>query len=120
MTKREQEAQARLMLARSFVRGVLDATATRPAPPTLVQCECVMHTPGTWEAHQEKHGLFVSAGSFCIARLGDGAGETQHANAKLIAAAPDLLAFAQWCVSERFDSRDLGSAARAAIAKAQG
>lgn len=43
-----------------------------------------------------------------------------EANARLIAASPLLLAFAKWCVSARFDSRELGSRAEAAIAAATG
>lgn len=49
------------------------------------------HTPAPWQAHQELHGLFVSARAFCIARLGDGYSENQQENARLIAAAPELL-----------------------------
>lgn len=50
------------------------------------------HTHGPWESHQEKNGLFVTAGSFCVANMGDGFVPVQHANAKLVAAAPELLA----------------------------
>ena len=47
------------------------------------------YTQGPWRAHRERHGLFVSAGSFCIAQLGDGFAAGQEANARLIAASPD-------------------------------
>ena len=87
------------------------------------------HTPGPWEAHQEAHGLFVSAGSFCIARLGDGYSEGQPENGRLIAAAPELLRELRAMLRAAIDPGPMGSVyeltravsgARAAIAKATG
>ena len=90
------------------------------------------HTPGPWR----------SSGSLTIyieARLGDGwiqevcsvgpteadkgYGEQQQANARLIAAAPDLLEALQAVLANSLDSKGLADAhkqARAAIAKATG
>lgn len=83
-----------------------------------------MHTPGPWTAHKEQHGLFVSASSFCIARFGDGHGTVQNDNAKLIAAAPDLLAALKslilWQAETKFACpRFMLDHANAAIAKAE-
>jgi len=56
-----------------------------------------MHTPGPWVVHQELHyEAFVVAGAYpygsTICRLEDEPREgTREANARLIAAAPDLL-----------------------------
>jgi hypothetical protein len=43
-----------------------------------------------------------------------------RANARLIVAAPDLFAFAEWCISKQFDSRELSTRARAALSRATG
>jgi hypothetical protein len=75
------------------------------------------HTPGPWRV--DVHNNVVAAGGL-VAFPGIAAGFDQAANARLIAAAPELLAFAKWCISERFDSRDKSTYARAAIARATG
>ena len=54
------------------------------------------HTPGPWHVEPEKDGTCVMAGDYYITDTIDAAGgdsddTTQHANARLIAAAPDLL-----------------------------
>jgi len=69
------------------------------------------HTPGPWVAHRDAHGLIVSAGSFCVARLGDGYAE----NATLIASAPELLAA---CIAYLADRKEAGCTADSAAVKA--
>ncbi len=96
------------------------------------------HTPGPWEV---RHGVGinprypwrVATGGYCVctdvAHTGGGASQ-QEANARLIAAAPDLLNVAQMLIeAEREASTDdtfrlkvsiVCEFARAAIAKAEG
>jgi hypothetical protein len=53
------------------------------------------HTPGPWKAHSFSHGLKdvpVSSETRDVARVLDCAGPELVSNARLIAAAPDLLA----------------------------
>jgi hypothetical protein len=92
------------------------------------------HTPGPWRASMGDL-LRVMHGSDCICgvhRIGSRAGgrrsEESEANARLIAAAPDLLAALQAVIAapitgdhESIQRRDAAfTAARAAIAKATG
>lgn len=55
------------------------------------------HTPGPWSYNQDEggqHGHVISTGEYIIADLpdaGDGAAPHTEANARLIAAAPELL-----------------------------
>ena len=77
-------------------------------------------TPGPWEAH----GANVFAGKNCIA-ICDTDNDTQErmeANARLIAAAPELLAALQMVMSLYGDgfAADAQAYARAAIARATG
>lgn len=90
----------------------------------------VKHTPGPWEAKWSKYseGEFIvqtkHASNRVIASFdddGDGAGEQSIADARLIAAAPDLLAMLKvaqlWLdIDGRFDMQGIN----AAIAKAEG
>lgn len=84
------------------------------------------YAPGTWTAR----GLTVSTnyGGGKSHKVADArqplfTPECQHANARLIAAAPDLLAALVWAVetadTEQYEA-DWYAAARAAIAKAKG
>ena len=62
------------------------------------------HTPGPWHVEPEKDGTCVMAGDYYITETIDAAGDdsddtTQHANARLIASAPDLLAALQAVVA---------------------
>lgn len=95
------------------------------------------HTPGPWRYKTDEFGDFiihptdhmlaiavVVNGAFRIAL---GKSSQIEANARLIAAAPDLLAFAKATADAYDDSwregcqeRLIGDAARAAIAKAEG
>lgn len=85
------------------------------------------HTPGPWKQHfvQNSHVMAVYATSDqmeFIADIGtpfgpDGDAKAE-ANARLIAAAPELLAFAQMVAEGGYDMADLMTEARAAIAKA--
>ena len=53
------------------------------------------HTPGPWEQDTEDaewgNSFVVNAGDWIIAEMIDGEDETRRANARLIAAAPDML-----------------------------
>lgn len=85
------------------------------------------HTPGPWTAQLSRTDGYIMKGAFCVASVGDCC-EPRDANARLIAAAPELLA-----ALELFESitrtpelnghlpvflREFEQAARAAIAKA--
>lgn len=80
------------------------------------------HTPGPWECS----GIAIMAGGHCIATCDTEAANTSDkinkANARLIAAAPDLLALVQEVLSDELASLAPGTIerARAAIAKATG
>ena len=77
------------------------------------------HTPGPWTQHEgevraKNYGLISR--SYYGKPDGEGA-----ANARLIAAAPDLLAFAQeWLERQGTDENYMTVKARAVIAKAEG
>ena len=84
-----------------------------------------MHTPGPWSAVEE--GVYCSAGPV-VARV-DGRGFEQYAprdhqerdaNARLIAAAPDLLSALKSVVSLSDRKHEAWDAAKAAIKKAEG
>ncbi len=88
------------------------------------------HTPGPWDAHHHEstdtytiHVAGRSWESWAIAHVGDCTQD--EANARLIAAAPDLLdALRQWAAAERdSDMEEMANAIRsrdAAISKATG
>ena len=86
------------------------------------------HTPGPWFVSDRPHsyGREVSAGSPGGQVIAGGNGAPwpdlfeQQANAKLIAAAPDLLAALQGVLRVADRKTDEFDAARAAIAKATG
>lgn len=92
------------------------------------------HTPGPWEyvakltASENHRGFFVRAekatrnGKWALAdvQAGDENGRLGEANARLIAAAPDLLAALEAVLSVADRKTDEFDAARAAIAKARG
>ncbi len=79
--------------------------------PGTYSCERTTHTPGPWEAYRDDEREEYSIGK-SLARLGtrlvatvqfgfdEPAESEQHANARLIAAAPDLLALAKRYASE--------------------
>lgn len=88
----------------------------------------VTHTPGPWQLDSGDLGVVLDAeglpiqtsGPHCI--VGDG---SYYANARLIAAAPDLLAAAQWAFAvidprSGQEASDLSAALRTALAKAEG
>lgn len=51
------------------------------------------HTPGPWDIVTAPHGTFIMGGTYTLHRVGPS--PTDEANARLIAAAPDLLSAAQ-------------------------
>lgn len=89
------------------------------------------HTPGPWRVVHQMDGAVHVDGLTCVADLGD-AGATREANARLIAAAPDLLAALQALDAAAFTEDRRGvlmalpvthpawATASAAIAKATG
>ena len=98
------------------------------------------HTPGPWSYNRDEggeHGHVVSTGEYNICELpdaGDGASPDTEANARLIAAAPDLFEAAERALQalqenyDRYDNcqwhdpdeRDAYVALRSAIAKSKG
>jgi len=87
------------------------------------------HTPGPWAAYNLARGRILKswrvrgpASPVCRIFGGQSSGDAEVANARLIAAAPDLLAACQ-SVIDSWERGDLAAAARqcaAAIAKATG
>jgi hypothetical protein len=90
----------------------------------------VAHTPGPWTVHElEDQGKFSIVHWGPLAYVGDVGGHdgmaTARANARLIAAAPDLLAaltrWAKWASEHgRADTQGIACDTFAAIAKATG
>lgn len=88
------------------------------------------HTPGTWKIDDPLEGQVCilskdhsSGAEPIIARIFDSSHillPEQEANARLIAAAPELLAFAQMVAGGGYDMADIMTEARALIAKATG
>lgn len=90
----------------------------------------VKHTPGPWHVGKDfeagiGRGFFVAGGKFVRANM-VGPNDAQEANARLIAAAPDLLALVKLVngsfgggLTVTFSERDVAEFA-AAIAKAEG
>ena len=92
------------------------------------------HTPGPWEArefavmdHEQTKGIGIYSGDDCMSDLvfGQGWSDDQvRANARLIAAAPELLAALEELCADKYLSdpinADRMANARAAIAKAKG
>jgi hypothetical protein len=86
--------------------------------------EQAKHTPGPWHV-DPRAAARVCAGLDTVASCGNDSGlrDAWEANARLIAAAPDLLRVAHLLVSwldEEEGAHKLCDAARAAIAKAEG
>ena len=85
------------------------------------------HTPGPWRIAPDMHGICNSPVAGVIDATGcaiANCGSSGNANARLIAAAPDLLQFARdflamWTAAGPTDS-PMEAQARAAIAKATG
>ena len=80
------------------------------------------HTPGPWEIERGYSTIIKSIGP-CVPDEYAGSAwlEVSDADALLIAAAPDLLAFAQeWLERQGTDENYMTAKARAAIAKAIG
>lgn len=85
--------------------------------------ETVKHTPGPWRVVKTAHGpidIVIPDGRDIVTVYGGGSGD-KEGNARLIAAAPDLLAMLKvaqlWLdVDGRFDMQGVN----AAIAKAEG
>jgi hypothetical protein len=89
------------------------------------------HTPGPWKAWQPRGDESVPVRTdglgITIAYVHQGAVTDAQANARLIAAAPDLLIAVQRCLNfiegteaEFGEEFECGNIARAAIAKAEG
>lgn len=89
------------------------------------------HTPGPWGCKNERDPKFIPLKAIYCERMGFQIGfintpdkqtcEEAEANARLIAAAPDLLQALQWIADNGpDDAYELRDAARAAIAKATG
>lgn len=79
------------------------------------------HTPGPWEVLETKDCLRIKATSGCVAdTYYDNTGD-EEANARLIAAAPDLLLSLKWAVEliEQAEC-DVPPEIRAFISKAEG
>ena len=80
------------------------------------------HTPGPWEIERGYSTIIKSIGP-CVPDEYAGSAwlEVSESDARLIAAAPDLLAFAQeWLERQGADENYMTAKARAAIAKAIG
>jgi len=80
------------------------------------------HTPGPWESGNGTTSIYGSDGKEVARRIWHGPQDDERslANARLIAAAPELLAALQYlCEVSHTDPRGF-DAARAAIAKATG
>ena len=80
------------------------------------------HTPGPWEIDYGYNRIIKSIGP-CVPDEYAGSAwlEVTEANARLIAAAPDLLEFAkEWLDRQGSDENYMTAKARAAIAKAIG
>ena len=86
--------------------------------------EDMKHTPGPWNYDRSGYSLYVNSGRELVTALSmDGKRlETSEANARLIAAAPDLLALAERIarLPEHGHYLALIDEARAAISKATG
>lgn len=90
------------------------------------------HTPGPWSfdyGMTQEHGYVLGVGVntkpdwtvVCVVSRPGDVNAIDEANARLIAAAPDLLAFAQeWLERQGADENYMTAKARAAIAKAIG
>ena len=80
------------------------------------------HTPGPWETTRQSGITYVwQAGTeTAVAKVYADVNEDSEANARLIAAAPELLAFAQIVAGGGYDMADIMTEARALIAKATG
>ena len=72
------------------------------------------HTPGPWRADKVKHGVFIMAGLYCVARL-----DSNVANHNLIAAAPELLEACKLMAKEQVYSYEIKKIMEQAIAKAE-
>ena len=84
------------------------------------------HTPGPWSYNRDEggcHGHVISTSDYIVAELpdfGDGAAPHTEANARLIAAAPELLDALKVAIATSDPSQHKWVAeARAAIAKAE-
>ena len=79
------------------------------------------HTPKPWVLHKKGTLRWVDAERICIAEIPeDEDGDAQEGNARLIAAAPDLLAALKWVNEQAVeDSPAMWSAVSEAIRKAE-
>ena len=81
------------------------------------------HTPGPWVVDAAQYGYIITAkgGAYDIAVVRDIGNEDNKANARLIAAAPELLAALKRATDllARYDHDDAWRQARAAIAEAE-
>ncbi len=82
------------------------------------------HTPGPWELQGGYRDIMTKDARVCTVRHGYVTRETYHANARLIAAAPDLIAALRYVLelhdaNEPIEPKD-AELLRAAIAKVEG
>lgn len=89
------------------------------------------HTPGPWRYEYDDNGFFEITSEVIARRVAftQRQGDTDEANARLIAAAPELLDVMHWWLQQMADDAcddmgklldDMSKKARAAIAKATG
>lgn len=58
------------------------------------------HTPGPWRTEEQWHGTAIKADKRTVARTSPWSNREEQANARLIAAAPDLLAAVESLVAD--------------------
>lgn len=82
------------------------------------------HTPGPWQVQKEalpnRVGITATNGRFITWTMGGAPNSESEANARLIAAAPDLLEALEVICREFANGHPLIQQGRAAIAKARG
>ena len=78
------------------------------------------HTPGPWTYEQISNNAYVIDENGSAVMLYRNPDDEMKANARLIAAAPELLEALEWAVDNPHDDAYWISQARAAIAKAKG
>lgn len=129
----EQPAKVSANLVKEVLGLVNACNATEPPLPEhsrerLQQAVAAKHTPGPWcVTHQtltDQSWDIISeavAGGICVATCGCCADDNSHvaANARLIAAVPDLLQALRRIADDPYTTCQCGDIARAAIAKAE-
>lgn len=87
---------------KSLIRIVTEGQAKQPGPSESRSKEVAMHTPGPWRTASYDNGLTWKVetveGRLAVASYIAGLRDVDEANARLIAAAPDLLEAAKGAV----------------------